>query len=633
MLPSPKNYLIPSDVCDDETEKISETKVISYLYGAFCRNEQFFNQNDVVHTENAKKIQELIMRNVCTAIKQPACYDGQNLPEQMLELLKDMNEDETAKGRFVSCMTKEIFAEADGRHQLVAFFFPVLIQIHGALRKSSLGTTDVWIMPALMIFVSDKNNPGMAELLLDYTTPQENAEGVRYSDSLFGQLLSISILPKTQAGPYEFFENLQTANMQAFQTLSASLFTYMNLLHDQIHNFFKAFLLIGGTPKEKMLKWIGDSIHANVSRGQIWNSHSMAGLPLNSSPDSFMLGLSAVLLRLCKPLFKPALKVLLVDPTYCAVPDSKREEKGVHLKNIEKDTCLVPTEGEGTERLTAATYNFITEIFFMTHKAIDLGYRVCIEKLIRLNRELHQLQTVYQDTVAQNGGDVAQNIYNLLTSKTQAFLSLQNTIIEPNNDQYLMQLYEATSIWLVTVISKPDEFYSSKNEKSNFAPQTAVNIDKLPHIDVAPVILNSVPEYLLENIVGYMTFSHHFETQHFSMKMKPDVEQQSAIFTMILAFMGSAKRARNPHVRARLAEGLETLLPSENRSMGFSMGINLFEAHPHRLQVVENLLSVFVGIEMTGQSVQFEQKFNYRRPMYIIMEHLWKIPEQKQCFK
>lgn len=50
-------------------------------------------------------------------------------------------------------------------------------------------------------------------------------------------------------------------------------------------------------------------------------------------------------------------------------------------------------------------------------------------------------------------------------------------------------------------------------------------------------------------------------------------------------------------------------------------------------QIVANLLQVFVGIEMTGQSVQFEQKFNYRRPMYVVMDYLWKISEHQNNFK
>lgn len=41
----------------------------------------------------------------------------------------------------------------------------------------------------------------------------------------------------------------------------------------------------------------------------------------------------------------------------------------------------------------------------------------------------------------------------------------------------------------------------------------------------------------------------------------------------------------------------------------------------------------FVGIEMTGQSVAFEQKFNYRRPMYIVMNYLWEIEEHAECFQ
>ena len=44
-------------------------------------------------------------------------------------------------------------------------------------------------------------------------------------------------------------------------------------------------------------------------------------------------------------------------------------------------------------------------------------------------------------------------------------------------------------------------------------------------------------------------------------------------------------------------------------------------------------MDVFVGIEMTGQSVAFEQKFNYRRPMYIVMDYLWKMEENRKTFK
>jgi ubiquitin conjugation factor E4 A len=44
---------------------------------------------------------------------------------------------------------------------------------------------------------------------------------------------------------------------------------------------------------------------------------------------------------------------------------------------------------------------------------------------------------------------------------------------------------------------------------------------------------------------------------------------------------------------------------------------------------VSTVLNVFVDIEMTGQSVAFEMKFSYRRPMYEIMKYLWEMEEFK----
>jgi ubiquitin conjugation factor E4 A len=52
----------------------------------------------------------------------------------------------------------------------------------------------------------------------------------------------------------------------------------------------------------------------------------------------------------------------------------------------------------------------------------------------------------------------------------------------------------------------------------------------------------------------------------------------------------------------------------------------VFAKHPCASYLTEALLNVFVSIEMTGQSVQFEQKFNYRRPMYELLEFLWNMP-------
>ena len=59
----------------------------------------------------------------------------------------------------------------------------------------------------------------------------------------------------------------------------------------------------------------------------------------------------------------------------------------------------------------------------------------------------------------------------------------------------------------------------------------------------------------------------------------------------------------------------------------------LFETHPMVDRLSEALVGVFVGIEMTGQGVQFEHKFKYRQPMYIALEYIWRIDSHRTALK
>ena len=41
---------------------------------------------------------------------------------------------------------------------------------------------------------------------------------------------------------------------------------------------------------------------------------------------------------------------------------------------------------------------------------------------------------------------------------------------------------------------------------------------------------------------------------------------------------------------------------------------------------------VYCSIEETGQAVQFEQKFSYRRPMYDVIKYIWTLEEFRDRF-
>lgn len=242
-----------------------------------------------------------------------------------------------------------------------------------------------------------------------------------------------------------------------------------------------------------------------------------------------------------------------------------------------------------------------------------------------MNREIRRIQTAYQSAIAQGQTEASQSMMNMMNQQVPQMMCLQNVLLEPHNDQLLLQLHEASAIWLSQLAHR-----NITPTDRGFAPVTVDPI-VLPFDRSVPDLLKAIPEFIVENIVGYLTFIRHFDVQN----IDTDPEAQKSLFTMILIFMGDAERVKNPHLRARLAEGLESLLPKTGTASSFRSDwrTSLFTQHPHRHEIVRNLLSVFVGIEVTGQSVQFEQKFNYRRPMYIIMDYLWSIDEQQQCFK
>lgn len=603
LMTHPKNFLIPNHSSDARTAAVAESKALIYLFRCYGRNETYRNKMPV---ELYQRIQEIIIQNVITALKQPDLYDGQDLSAQLLEILQSDETNWDYQGRFLSASVKE----ADDLPCLEPVFRPLFSVICNRIEGATLGTLEKWILPVLMLFVADKTNANLAKLLLNSITPKTTT-GTGFSNTILGQLLSLSILPRTDQMPLQYFESPGDTK----SNMRTTLWDLTSHHLDNLHGLIKGFLLMGGDIRTGILTWLAQCVNANTKRGQIWTA-DLGGVDVCS--DAFMINLIGVLLRLSQPLVRPQLKVLLVDPTYVNVATAEaRAEKQVHMLDLDKETCLLPTE-EDEDRLTAPKYNFITEIFFLTHKALDLGMRVVVEKLIQINRSLVEQQRMYQEILDSTR---FEGFPQEIRKNYQKFACYLYAILSIVNDGAMVNFYEATAVWLCQCVAGPEK---------GFAP-TSLKEFQLPVTETNAQLLKAVPEFIFENIVGFLSFAKHFNMEPVEIKE----QAQSAIFTMILMFMGSAERVRNPHLRARLAEALECLLPTTDNAQATYRQFtdSLFRFHPDRTEIVPNLLRVFVGIEMTGQSVQFEQKFNYRRPMYAIMEYLWQIEEQRQCFR
>lgn len=95
---------------------------------------------------------------------------------------------------------------------------------------------------------------------------------------------------------------------------------------------------------------------------------------------------------------------------------------------------------------------------------------------------------------------------------------------------------------------------------------------------------------------------------------------------------------KNPHLRAKLAEVLEAVMPHMDQTPNPLVSSvfhrkRVFCNFPYASHLAEALIKVFVDIEFTGDPHQFEQKFNYRRPMYPILKYMWGTDTYRESIK
>lgn len=112
LLTNPRDYLIPNNTQNDETNDIAEDKVILYLYRAYERLWKWnHNENDDSLKKECETIKQLILRNASTAQKQPELYENQSLADQWLTLLRNYLDEYECKCEFLSKVVADVASD------------------------------------------------------------------------------------------------------------------------------------------------------------------------------------------------------------------------------------------------------------------------------------------------------------------------------------------------------------------------------------------------------------------------------------------------------------------------------------------------------------------------------------------
>ncbi|XP_035743487.1 ubiquitin conjugation factor E4 A-like [Vespa mandarinia] len=608
---------------------ILDAQVIPYLYESFCRLRKYRANQEF--SDDINNLQHIILRNVATALQEPGLFESQEIHYQFIALFMENISITPELSVFTNGIVTEICSGNEDTWEDIinVSFSPILAIIHKEAVQSNLLIFRQYWFSLLYLFSSIEP---LAKLLIRYNKPKSN-QGRDYSNTLLGALFRLSCLPETIDAEFDFFDK---PFEKPTDTIKANIWTALDALSESLQRIFHSLLKCSAEVRHMTLQWIGNCLHANTNRGKLWNSHNDInfGASLCVS-DGFMLNLGSMLLHLCQPFCVKLndTKVPKIDPTYCAVEAADENEsriRGLHMKGMTQETCLIPTP-EDHVRPIAKSFGFVTECFFLTHRALDLGYRVVLDKLMRSEQDLASIQRVFNDS--RNGGssEVMEMITQRLEMEMTKYLSLKASLLAPEMLNLLAKFHATTAHWLIQVnLNEINE----KDDNNDYAPKQHRPLT-FPLSEIVPITLRCIPEFVVENTIGFLCFLRRFNPYTFE---EQGESLLNPILTEIIMLMDQ-HRLYNPHLRARLAEGLGSLLPTTEEGVNPGLGPlrtfhrqQLFKTHPHANQIVSHLLQVFVNIEMTGQSVQFEQKFNYRRPMYIVMQYLWKLPEHRNKF-
>uniref|UniRef100_A0A0X3Q132 RING-type E3 ubiquitin transferase n=4 Tax=Schistocephalus solidus TaxID=70667 RepID=A0A0X3Q132_SCHSO len=557
--------------------------------------------------------------------------------------------------------------------------------------------------------------PVTAQLLVEASFPSTaTPSGSDFEDGLFGRLLVPSHLCPLQSmedsllaiqGPNsasnswagEFFVE-SVPIKPAIEADQRNIWQITKDNDERLCALFKNLLRAGKQRKcvkNALLRWFGQCLHANKARKQL--SHTMVGLPGAQSndqssaalaSDGFLTNLAALLVRLCGP---------LITSQACLSPssDSKRPHPlslvWPSYVNLPKDTAFLPDLAEETRLTHSASaagcaipkpldaYPLISHLFFLAHAALRLSFAPLLSLHFETNRQLHQMEQEAQllnPFASPWGGGMSEDtpqgraIRYCLRERTSRFLEQTTSLGSVDRLHNFFALCASTCRLLFDLARPPCASQSTKEAVPEGHDE-----------------LGTLPELIVDNVVELISYLRRLNDDFIESPDAADVPLQPFL-QFCVVYMMDLNVLSNPHLRARLGEVLETLIPQryeENwNSQRTSSGFGIVPAHSfvRREQllsggndseqlshVVTALLTAFVSIElapgvdsnasdlgtitasasgaasagaqqatpsseaMETATVSFEEKFHYRRPMYACLRYWHGKPFYDEQFK
>uniref|UniRef100_A0A3Q2NY84 Ubiquitin conjugation factor E4 A n=1 Tax=Fundulus heteroclitus TaxID=8078 RepID=A0A3Q2NY84_FUNHE len=628
LLLEPGNHLIYMTSCSavnlSADRDAGEKCAIPYLFACYQRaNEELTKVPEKLHSF-AVRCKSLTVSNALTVLLTPEIYVNQNIHEQLLDLL--LEGFRGARPEEVVEFVEEVIAGLLSDQEVRTFeevIVPVFDIFQGRIKDLDLCQPLLHFYLDVLLYFS--HHKDIAKVLMEHIQPKDPANGLQYQKSLLGVVLNISCLLKTPGvvEGHGYFLNPSRSSAQETKVQEANIHQFMGQFHEKLHQILKSLLQRSNETRHLLLTWLGNCLQANAGRAKIWANQMPEIFFQMYASDAFFLNLGAALLKLCQPFCKPSSpKLLTFNPTYCALKDvseDERRNRNIHARGLEKETCLIPLPPQQQVE-SAQSYTLLTENLIFTQLTMHLGFHRLHEQMVKMNQSLHRLQVTWQDA-QRTGSPMSEQLLEQFERLMIVYLSTKAATTQPAMLHCCLNLQASTAALLVQL------------GMGNQGPEHVALT--FPLASLHNSTLCYIPEFFAENMGDFFIFLRRFADD----VLETSAECLEHILNFITVFMGNVERMKNPHLRAKLAEVLEAVMPHmEPLAPGVAQPIvfqreRVFCSYVHAPQLAEALITVFVDIEFTGDPHQFEQKFNYRRPMYPILKYMWSKDSYRESIK
>uniref|UniRef100_A0AAR2JPD8 Ubiquitin conjugation factor E4 A n=1 Tax=Pygocentrus nattereri TaxID=42514 RepID=A0AAR2JPD8_PYGNA len=628
LLLEPGNHLIYMTSCNvvnlSADRDAGEKRAIPYLYACYQRAKEEVTKVPEKLLSYAVRCKNLTVSNARTVLLTPEIYISQNVYEQLLDLL--LESVNRAQIEEVVEFLEEVIAGLLADQEVRSFgevMVPVFDIFQG--RVKDLDLCQLLLYSYLDILVYFSRQKDIAKVLVEHIQPKDPNNGLQYQKTLLGTVLNISCLLKTPGvvESHGFFLNPSRSSPQEMKIQESNIHQFIGQFHDKLHQILKNLLQQSTETRHLLLSWLGSCLQANMGRAKIWVNQMPEIFFQMFASDAFFLNLGAALLKLCQPFCRPrSPKLLTFNPTYCALRDLSEEERrnrNVHARGLDKETCLIPVPPQQTTEF-AQSYSLLTENLILTQLTLHLGFHRLHDQMVKMNQSLHRLQGTWREAQL-SGGPVAEQLREQFEHLMTVYLSTKAAATQPAMLQNCLNLQASSAALLVQL--------SLGNQGSEHVPLS------FPLPPLQNSLLCYVPEFFAENMGDFFIFLRRFADEVLELSS----ESLEQVLNFITVYMGNVERMKNPHLRAKLAEVLEAVMPHmESVSPSAPQPImfqrqRVFCSYCHAPHLAEALITVFVDIEFTGDPHQFEQKFNYRRPMYPILKYMWGEDSYRESIK